>query len=92
MVKKYSLLGLVIMLSLLLGACNKVQPVTKKQVEVQFVTHLAAEMPEQDVYVSKISDPEVVFCIDGTEVENYRDTPLYAAAETPFNLIFEAKP
>lgn len=80
---KYNLLAMVMVFTLLNSACASLaQSTTKKQIEVEFVTHITAEMPEQDVYVAKVADATEVYRIDGTEAVEFMDAPVYAASET----------
>ncbi|MDX1520851.1 MAG: hypothetical protein R3264_04435 [Anaerolineae bacterium] len=72
------LLALIIVL---LGACSSAQPAKEKQVALQLVSHVAAGMAEQDVFVTNGDSTEGVFRITDAEAEQYLDAPAYAAAE-----------
>ena len=52
-----------------------------RQVELGFVTHVMAEMPEQDVYVTKAGETGQVYRVEATEADAYRASPVYAAAK-----------
>ncbi|MEZ4732408.1 MAG: hypothetical protein R3E79_35295 [Caldilineaceae bacterium] len=67
--------------ALLLSACQPVQPETAQQVALQLVSHVAAGMAEQDVYVAKSEGAGEVFRITGDEVDAYMDAPVYASQE-----------
>jgi hypothetical protein len=58
-------------------------------VPLQFVTHLQAGMPEQDVFVEKVTGSGEVFRLMDAEKDSYLNAPLYATATTtahePFN-------
>lgn len=66
---------------LLLSACQPVHPPTAQQVQLQLISHVAAGMPEQDVYVAKVADAGEVFRVTGDEVDDYMDAPVYASQE-----------
>jgi hypothetical protein len=59
-------------------------------ISLQFVNHLQAGMPEQDVFVEKVAGSGEVFRLMDAEKEDYLNAPLYATATTtahePFNL------
>ena len=75
------LLVLTALAALLLSACQSVQPEVAQQVELQLVSHVAAGMAEQDVYVAKVEGTGEVFRTTGEEVEAYMDAPVYASQE-----------
>lgn len=75
------LLALVALIALVLSACQPVQPTTARQVELQLVSHVAAGMAEQDVYIAKVEGAGEVFRLTGDEVDAYMDAPAYAAQE-----------
>jgi hypothetical protein len=83
MLIKYRLLAIVILFALLNSACaGPAQPAPQKQVEAQFISHLAGGMPEQDVFVVKPSEPEGIYRIDASIAADYTAVPVYAAADT----------
>lgn len=88
MLKKHSIKSmtaaslLLVLVIVVLGACSPVRTATEKQVELQLVSHIAAGMAEQDVFVIKDNNTDEVFRITGDEAEQYRDAPAYASAET----------
>lgn len=53
-------------------------------VKLEFVNHLQAQVPEQDVFVERAPDPGQffgqVFRVTGADKERYLNAPLYAAA------------
>jgi hypothetical protein len=58
-------------------------------ISLQFVNHLQAGMPEQDVFVEKVAGSSGVFRLLDTEKDPYLNAPLYATTTTtahePFN-------
>lgn len=74
-------LGLAVLATLLLSACQPVQLQTARQVELQLISHVAAGMAEQDVYVAKVEGAGEVFRLTGEEIESYKDAPVYASQE-----------
>lgn len=58
-------------------------------ISLQFVNHLQAGMPEQDVFVEKVAGSGEVFRLVDAEKDAYLNAPLYATATTtahePFN-------
>lgn len=73
------------------SACATTEAVTStRQVELAFVTHLAAEMPEQDVFVEVEPGSDQVRRLILDDGQAYNDTPVYAAQEKiahdPFQL------
>ncbi len=76
-----SLIGLFIFLAGLLGACGAEEPAVKKQLELEFVSHITAELPEQDVFVAKTEGGSDVYRIDGSAIADFKEAPVYAARE-----------
>jgi hypothetical protein len=61
-------------------------------VPLQFVTHLQAGMPEQDVFVEKVAGSGEVFRILDAEKDAYLKAPLYATATTTPHEPFDTRP
>jgi hypothetical protein len=51
-------------------------------IALQFVNHLQAGLPEQDVFVEKVGGSGQVFRLLGAEKDSYLNAPLYATATT----------
>lgn len=51
-----------------------------KGVELQFVNHIQAQLPEQDVFVEKVAGSDQVFRPSGAEGVSYAKAPVYASA------------
>ncbi|MBV7326915.1 hypothetical protein KFU94_01375 [Chloroflexi bacterium TSY] len=71
--------ALFFVVSLLVAACTPIQQ-AGQQVELQFVTHPMASMPEQDVYILGENEGEVVR-VQLEETDQYLDAPVYATTE-----------
>lgn len=78
--KSMILSALTLVTALIIGACQLVASPPTKQVELQFVSHIMAQMPEQDVYVLKPDADNRVHRIEASEAEQYMASPVYAAA------------
>lgn len=82
MFTKYGLFIVVMVVAALVSACaGATEAATKKQIEVEFVNHITAEMPEQDVYVAKTAGASEIYRIDQTEAAEFMKAPVYAANE-----------
>jgi hypothetical protein len=58
-------------------------------VSLQFVNHLQAGLPEQDVFVEKVAGSGEVFRLLDTEKDLYMNAPIYATATTTVHNPFE---
>jgi hypothetical protein len=75
--------------ALLLSACQPVKPQRAQQVPLQLVSHVAAGMAEQDVYVARVENAGEVFRLTGEKVGSYLDAPVYAAQEAIEHDLFD---
>lgn len=69
----------VIVLALAISACSGTTAQTTKKVDLTFVSHLAAEMPEQDVFVEISPGSDQVQRITVENSQTYMDAPVYAS-------------
>jgi hypothetical protein len=58
-------------------------------IALQFVNHLQAGLPEQDVFVEKVGGSSEVFRLLDAEKDSYLNAPLYATATTTAHNPFE---
>ena len=79
MLFKSKLTAVALFITLALAACAPVQQ-ESLQVELQFVTHPTASMPEQDVYIQGDVEGEVVRA-QLEETEQYMDAPVFATTK-----------
>lgn len=87
--RKLFILFTVAFVAIIITACSTATAQTNRQVELTFVSHLAAEMPEQDVFVA-LEDTDQVHRITVKDGNAYNDAPVYASsvkvAHDPFQL------
>jgi hypothetical protein len=72
----------VLMLAILASGCNSIAPaVPQKQVALNFVSHVAAGLPEQDVFIEVAPGADVVKRLTAKNIETYMDAPVYASQD-----------
>ena len=84
MINKRNLLILVLVfLAVFASACSgaMAEHSVNKKVRLQFITHLAADMPEQDVFVEVVPGANQVRRITVADRAAYTDTPVYGSQE-----------
>jgi hypothetical protein len=84
--KSFIRFGLILAAVLLVAGCRgaaptapAVQPV--RQLNFDFVSHVTAQMPEQDVYVVKSSEDKELHRLDPAEAEDFLNALAFAAAD-----------
>jgi hypothetical protein len=79
--KPYFLLACTLLTAILLSACTGIQAAPPAQsLSLQFISHLAMGMPEQDAFVEQEPGSDQVIRIVAGEEAQYADAPVYAAA------------
>ena len=83
--KSLIVLSVILVAAVIVSGCQAaaapVKPVAR-QVEFEMVSHVTAEMPEQDVFVVKPAEADNVYRIQATEAADFMAAPVYAASQT----------